>query len=296
MALFAGALARLGVGKGDRVIIYMPMIPEAVDRHAGLRAHRRGPLGGLRRLRRQRAGDAHRRRQAEGDRLRVLRHRAGAQSSPTSRCSTRRSSWRATSPSAASSCSGRSRPATLQPGRDVDWHEAVADGRSPPTACRSRPPIRSTSSTPPAPPAQPKGVVRDNGGHAVALKWTHEEHLRRRAGRGLLGRLRRRLGGRATPTSSTAPLLNGCTTILYEGKPVGTPDAGAFWRVIAAARRATSLFTAPTAFRAIKQRGPGRRAASATYDLSRFRALFLAGERCDPDTLHWAERSCWTCR
>ena len=89
------------------------------------------------------------------------------------------------------------------------------------------------------------------------------------------------------PTSSTRRCSHGCTTMLYEGKPVGTPDAGAFWRVIAE-HRVDALFTAPTAFRAIKQRGPGGRAASRSYDLSRFRTLFLAGERCDPDTLDWA--------
>ena len=135
---------------------------------------------------------------------------------------------------------------------------------------------------------QPKGIVRDNGGHAVALAVDDEEHLRRRA--------RARCTG-PPPTSGWvvghsyivyAPLLHGCTTVLYEGKPVGTPDAGAFWRVISE-HGVSTLFTAPTAFRAIRQQDPDGEHI-ARYDLARFRALFLAGERCDPETLGWAER------
>ena len=116
----------------------------------------------------------------------------------------------------------------------------------------------------------------------------HEEHLRRRSRARSSGPPRTSAGSSATPTSSTRRCSHGCTTILYEGKPVGTPDAG---RVLArhlAAQRAASLFTAPTAFRAIKQRGPERRAPQAATTSRRFRTLFLAGERCDPDTLHWA--------
>ena len=92
----------------------------------------------------------------------------------------------------------------------------------------------------------------------------------------------------ATATSSTAPLLHGCTTILYEGKPVGTPDAGAFWRVIAE-HGVAALFTAPTAFRAIKKEDPQGKLI-APYDLTKLRTLFLAGERADPDTVIWAEK------
>src|SRR4029077_223241 len=125
-----------------------------------------------------------------------------------------------------------------------------------------------------------------------------EESLRHRSGRGVLGGVRRRLGGvcgrapavgggAAHSYTVYAPLFHGCTTILYEGKPVGTPDAGAFWRVIAE-HGAVEMFTAPTAFRAIKKEDPQGK-LFAQYDLSKFRTLFLAGERADPDTIGSAE-------
>src|SRR3972149_1512762 len=115
----------------------------------------------------------------------------------------------------------------------------------------------------------------------------HGEHLRDGRGRSLLGRVRHRLGRGGLPSAASAPLWRGCTTILYEGKPVGTPDPGAFWRLIAQ-HAVNALFTAPTAFRAIKKEDP-QGTHMTRHDLSRFRTLFLAGERCDPDTLHWAE-------
>ena len=102
------------------------------------------------------------------------------------------------------------------------------------------------------------------------------------------GRHRMSVGSWATRTSFTDPFSTGETTILYEGKPVGTPDAGAFWRVIAQ-HKVKVLFTAPTAFRAIKKRARSRWRPDQNYDLSDFQDLFLAGERCDRDTLHWAE-------
>jgi len=132
----------------------------------------------------------------------------------------------------------------------------------------------------------PKGVVRDNGGHAVALKWSMENMYGIKE-------------GEVWWTSSDigwvvghsyivyAPLLHGCTCVVFEGKPVGTPDAGAFWRV-ASEHGAVALFTAPTAFRAIKKEDPEGKFVK-NYDLSKFRALFLAGERADPDTIKWAE-------
>jgi propionyl-CoA synthetase len=133
---------------------------------------------------------------------------------------------------------------------------------------------------------KPKGVVRDNGGHMVALKWSMDN---------LYGINPGEVWWSGSDVGWVvghsyivyAPLLHGCTTILYEGKPVGTPDAGAFWRVIAE-YGAVSLFTAPTAFRAIKKEDP-QAALLARYDLTRFRSLFLAGERADPDTVKWAE-------
>jgi propionyl-CoA synthetase len=132
---------------------------------------------------------------------------------------------------------------------------------------------------------QPKGVVRDNGGHAVALRWSMG---------GVYGMGSGEVYWAASDIGWVvghsyivyAPLLKGCTTILYEGKPVGTPDPGAFWRVVSQ-HGIAALFTAPTAFRAIKKEDPDG-AHMKRYDLSRFRTLFLAGERCDPDTLLWA--------
>jgi len=133
----------------------------------------------------------------------------------------------------------------------------------------------------------PKGVVRDNGGHMVALRWSMEN---------LYGVSPGETYWAASDIGWVvghsyivyAPLLTGCTAILYEGKPVGTPDAGAYWRVIAE-HKVAALFTAPTAFRAIKKEDPQAKLL-AQYDLSKFRTLFLAGERADPDTIQWAER------
>ena len=134
---------------------------------------------------------------------------------------------------------------------------------------------------------EPKGIVRDNGGHAVALAWTMQHIYDVEPGE---------VYWAASDVGWVvghsyivyAPLLHGCTTVLYEGKPVGTPDAGAFWRVISE-HGVCTLFTAPTAFRAIRQQDP-EGGHIGRYDLSRFRALFLAGERCDPETLGWAEQ------
>jgi propionyl-CoA synthetase len=131
----------------------------------------------------------------------------------------------------------------------------------------------------------PKGVVRDNGGHMVALKWTMKNHYDVEPGEAYWAASD--VGWVVGHSYIVyAPLLHGCTSIIYEGKPVGTPDPGAFWRV-AAQHGVSALFTAPTAFRAIKKEDPTG-SYIAKYDLSRFRTLFLAGERCDPDTLLWA--------
>jgi len=132
----------------------------------------------------------------------------------------------------------------------------------------------------------PKGVVRDNGGHMVALQWSMKYFYGVEPGE--VWWAASDIGWVVGHSYIVyAPLLHGCTTILYEGKPIGTPDAGAFWRVIAE-HGAVAMFTAPTAFRAIKKEDPQGKLL-AKYDLSKFRTLFLAGERADPDTLIWAE-------
>ena len=134
---------------------------------------------------------------------------------------------------------------------------------------------------------QPKGVVRDNGGHMVALKWSMENEFGVRPGEVFWAASD--VGWVVGHSYIVyAPLLHGCTTVLFEGKPVGTPDAGTFWRVISE-HGVVALFTAPTAFRAIKGQDP-QGAFVAKYDLSKFRTLFLAGERADPETIKWAEK------
>jgi propionyl-CoA synthetase len=168
--------------------------------------------------------------------------------------------------------------------RDVDWEEFAA-GATPaecvPVAATDPLYILYTSGT----TGQPKGVVRDNGGHAVSLKWSMANIYG--VGSGEVYWAASDIGWVVGHSYIVyAPLLKGCTTILYEGKPVGTPDPGAFWR-LCSQHGVSALFTAPTAFRAIKKEDP-QGAHMAKYDLSRFRTLFLAGERCDPDTLLWA--------
>ena len=135
---------------------------------------------------------------------------------------------------------------------------------------------------------QPKGVVRDNGGHAVALKWTMRNIYDVRETGHVLGSVRYRFGSSDTPYIVYGPLLNGSTTVLYEGKPVGTPDAGAFGRVISE-NNVSVLFTAPTAMRSIKKEDPDG-VMLERYSRDHLQSVFLAGERTDPNTHEWAER------
>jgi propionyl-CoA synthetase len=171
-----------------------------------------------------------------------------------------------------------------QPG-DLDWQEIIKDAEPAdcvPVAATDPLYILYTSGT----TGMPKGVMRDNGGHAVALQWSMKNIYNMEPGDVFWAASD--VGWVVGHSYIVyAPLLYGCTTVVYEGKPVGTPDAGAFWRVIAE-HKVKVLFTAPTAFRAIKKEDP-KGLLLKDYDLSEYKALFLAGERLDPDTYHWAK-------
>jgi propionyl-CoA synthetase len=283
VATFAGALASLGVRKGDRVVIYLPMVPEAVV--AMLACARLGAVhsvvfGGFA------AGELAAR--VEDARPRVL---------VTASCGIEVSRVIEYKPLVDRALGLSShqpehvvvlqRPqavAAMSAPRDLDWHELTAAAE--PAACvtvAATDPlyILYTSGT----TAKPKGVVRDNGGHAVALSWSMTNIYD--VGSGDVWWTASDVGWVVGHSYIVyAPLLVGATTVLYEGKPVGTPDAGAFWRVVSE-YAVQAMFTAPTAFRAVKKEDPTGRLLAA-YDVSSLRTLFLAGERLDPDTWQWA--------
>ena len=284
VARFAGALAARGVGKGDRVIVYMPMVPEAAI--AMLACARLGAVhsvvfGGF-------ASNELAVRIDDSKPKLIVSASCGIEPGrviaykPLLDQAFELASHK---PDGCIILQREMQRADLIPGRDHDWAEveaAAAPHDCVPVAATDPLYILYTSGT----TGEPKGVVRDNGGHAVALAWTMKNIYD--VDPGEVYWAASDVGWVVGHSYIVyAPLLHGCTTILYEGKPVGTPDPGAFWRVIAQ-HGVSTLFTAPTAFRAIRQQDPDG-AHMGKYDLGKFRTLFLAGERCDPDTLHWAE-------
>ncbi|KUI31975.1 propionate--CoA ligase [Mycobacterium sp. GA-2829] len=282
-ARFAGALRGLGVGKGDRVVIYMPMVPEALI--AMLACARLGAIHSV-----VFGGFAAHELAARIDDARptvVVSASCGIEPTRTVEYKPMLDAAIEMAEHKPSACVILQRDrhrCDLIAGRDHEWTELAADAEpvAPvPVAATDPLYVLYTSGT----TGKPKGIVRDNGGHAVALMWS-------------MRNLYDIAPGDVFWTASDVgwvvghsyivygPLLLGATTVLYEGKPVGTPDAGAFWRV-AAEHGVKALFTAPTAVRAIKKEDPQAKEV-AHYDLSSLKYLFQAGERLDPDTYQWS--------
>ena len=284
VARLAGALASIDVTKGDRVIIYMPMVPEAVI--AMLACARIGAVhsvvfGGF-------AAPELAKRITDAKPKVILSASCGLEPGRVIAYKPLLDEAIELSPEKPQYCVILQRPqleAVLDRHRDLDWWDFVRDAS--PVPCvpvEATDPlyILYTSGT----TGHPKGIVRDNGGHLVALKWSMKNIYGVEPGETFWAASD--IGWVVGHSYIVyGPLFHGCTTILYEGKPVGTPDPGAFWRVISQ-HRVSVFFTAPTAFRAIKRDDPNGEYIRK-YDLSHFRYLFLAGERCDPDTLMWAQ-------
>jgi propionyl-CoA synthetase len=280
---FAGVLRSLGVGKGDRVVIYMPMVPEAVI--AMLASARLGAVHSV-----VFGGFAAHELAARIDDARpavVVSASCGIEPTRIVDYKSMVDTALDLAEHATPKCVILQRhqgPCELKPGRDVSWTDAMADAEPVdpvPVAATDPLYVLYTSGT----TGKPKGIVRDNGGHAVALMWTMRHIYDTDPGD---------VYWAASDVGWVVghsyivygPLMLGATTVLYEGKPVGTPDAGAFWRV-AAEHGVKALFSAPTAMRAIKKDDPDATHLQR-YDLSRLQYLFQAGERLDPGTYHWA--------
>ncbi len=284
VARLAGALAARGITKGDRVVIYMPMVPEALV--AMLAVTRIGAIhsvvfGGF-------AANELAVRIDDATPKAVIAASCGIEPGrivPYKPLLDGAIEMASHKPDFCIILQREQQPAELTEGRDFDWHE-VQQGVEP-AACvpvEGNHPvyILYTSGT----TGQPKGVIRHTGGHLVALNWTMKA---------IYGMEPGDVYWAASDVGWVvghsyicyAPLIHGNTTVVFEGKPVGTPDAGTFWRMIEE-YRIRALFTAPTAFRAIKREDPAGDLVKK-YDLSSLQTLFLAGERSDPDTIHWAQ-------
>ncbi len=282
VAVFAGALASLGVGKGDRVIVYMPMVPEAVI--AMLACARLGAIHSV-----VFGGFAPKELAARIDDATpkvIVAASAGIEPARVVEYKPIIDAALELAQHQPDHTIVLQREGTLAKlgERDLDWAALTASAEPvDPVEVAATDPlyILYTSGT----TGKPKGVVRDNGGHAVALAWSMRAVYD--IGPGDVWWTASDVGWVVGHSYIVyAPLLVGATTVLYEGKPVGTPDAGAFWRVISE-HGAKALFTAPTAIRAIKKIDP-EAAEAAKYPRDSFRTLFLAGERLDPETYHWA--------
>ncbi|KRB62955.1 propionate--CoA ligase [Rhizobium sp. Root708] len=283
----AVVLARLGIQKGDRVVLYMPMVPEAI--FSMLACARIGAVhsvvfGGF-------AANELASRIDDSEAKLIITASCGLEPGRVVPYKPLVDQALALAKIEPQHCLVLQRPqltADLTVGRALDFESLIANARGQGVECvsvKATDPlyILYTSGT----TGQPKGVVRDNGGHMVALKWSMANIFGVRPGEVFWAASD--IGWVVGHSYIVyAPLLSGVTTVVFEGKPIGTPDAGTYWRIVSE-HRVRVLFTAPTAFRAIRREDSEGNFIRA-YPMPEFRALFLAGERADPETLKWAEQ------